>query len=285
MNIFFTFCFDIGRISKDILLIALKSLIKSLNYFENNYKLYIFTNIQDINVYINFENIIIINETLDNIQSFYREKWLNLSFYKFTKYKELVNQLKEYPIWIDCDTLVCRNIDHLKTYSNFFIQQGSNDITPMMILKDVSIETNKYIQGDIWKLDSNLINKFTKQWDELIIKPQYDFQGLVNYMYHYKGINNEINIIGKDIDKNTINGLQIYNQDKLIHPDIQILKSNMCFIDNKIIHLQTFKEVQFMSFTFYILSDFIKNNYFELFTDKDIRYFLRYCGLINTLQS
>ena len=61
-NIFMTFCFDIERIRRDILIKAAIALYRSLVYFKNNFELHIYTNIDELTKYFeNDTNIKIIN--------------------------------------------------------------------------------------------------------------------------------------------------------------------------------------------------------------------------------
>jgi hypothetical protein len=140
----------------------------------------------------------------------------------FCVYKELLEKYGKSPIWIDLDTIVCRNIDHLTTYDNFFIKQGTEDTKPFAIIPNLEIESNKYIQGNIWKLDPILYNELIAVGDSMPIKPNYDTQGLFNYAYHFKEFNSKMKILGEDIDTNTINGLDYVDHIILKHHKIDI---------------------------------------------------------------
>lgn len=281
MNIFYSFCFDIRRIDKTILVKAYTGLIKSLDYFNNNYKFIVYTNfaIPAIN-----DNIEIIQYDIKNIKSIYTNTdsntWYNMSFHKLIIYKELLEKYGKSPIWIDLDTIICRNIDHLATYDNFFIKQGTTDKRPFAIIPNLEIESNKYIQGNIWKIDPTLYNELIAVWDSMPIKPNYDTQGLFNYAYHFKGFNSKMNILGENIDTNTINGLEYVDHITLKHPVISEIKHKLVLQDSKIIHTVLHKEMQFMTFTFYTLRSFIIFNQFAQFNNPALVNFFRYCGFI-----
>ena len=281
MNIFYSFCFDIRRIHKSILIQAYTGLIKSLDYFNNNYKFIIYTN---FNIPLINDKIEIINYNITNIKSVYNNTdsnaWYNMSFHKLIIYKELLEKYGKSPIWIDLDTIICRNIDHLENYDNFFIKQGTEDTRQFAIVNNLHIESNKYIQGNIWKLDPTLYNELIELWDSMPVKPHYDTQGLFNFAYHFKGFNSKMKIVGEDIDCNTINGLEYVDPITLKHPEISLIKNKIIFNDSKIMHTILHKEMQFMTFTFYTLRRFIQLNQFAQFNDPAIVKFFTDCGFI-----
>jgi hypothetical protein len=280
-NIFITFCFDIGRIKRHILIKTTAALYRSLVYFKNNFQLHIYTNIDTLDGYFtNNTNINIIHHDINKIDNYYNNIWLNLSFYKVAIYKNLLIDTGITPIWIDLDTIVCGNIDHLSKYDNFVVIQGTQDTKLEKVHEDKNIEANKYIQGNIWKINKKLLDELLELWSSLTIKPKYDFQGLLNLAYYFKNFSTKMNILGIDIDKNTINGLEIYNNSKVVHCDLYSLRSALIMNDTYIMDIRTFRRINFMSFTFYELQDAIINNKFNTFTDKNIRDFYTYCGLI-----
>jgi hypothetical protein len=280
-NIFLTFCFDIGRIKRDILIKTAVALYKSLVYFKNDFVLYIYTNIDTLDGYfINNTNIKIIKHDINKIDNYYNCIWLNLSFYKAVIYKTLLIDIEITPIWIDLDTIVCGNINHLSEYDNFFVIQGTQDTKLEKVHEDKKIEANKYIQGNIWKINKDLLGELLELWNSLTVKPKYDFQGLLNFAYYFNNYYTKMNILGHDIDKKSINSLEIYNNSKVVHCDINNIKSNLMMNDTHIMDIRTFRRINFMSFTFYELQDAITNNNFNKFTDKNIRDFFMYCGLI-----
>ena len=230
------------------------------------------------------ENIEIIQYDIKNIKSIYTNTdanaWFNMSFHKLVIYKELLEKYGTSPIWIDLDTIICRNIDHLATYNNFFIKQGTTDTRPFAIFTNLEIESNKYIQGNIWKLDPTLYTELIALWDSMPIKPNYDTQGLFNYAYHFKGFNSQMKILGEDVDLNTINGLDYVDHIILKHPEISEIKHKLVLQDSKIMHTILHKEMQFMTFTFLTLRRFIALNQFAQFNDSALVDFFRYCEFI-----
>jgi hypothetical protein len=279
MNIFFTFCFDIGKINRQVLIKSAKGLVNSLNFFNNNYKLYIYTNVDELFNCINNENIVIIKYSLNSIAKIYNNMWFDLSFHKLHIANELCNATTS-PIWIDLDTIVCKNVDHLVNYPSFFVMQGSNDLRPFHITNGLSVPHNIYIQGNIWKMNQCLLDKLMAILKGIPTRIEYDSQGLFNYAYHFEGLQSEMLIMGKDIDVNTINGLNITedNTELLKHPEINLLKNKLIMQNNLIINTETNKTVQFFSFTFDALQRFILNNSFSQFTDEGVRNFFISCG-------
>ena len=277
MNIFFTFLFDIKRISVPNMVHALTSLVKSLDYFKNSYELHVYTNVP-----IRFDNpnIKIIKYELSDIIKYYNNVWHDISFHKLSTAKTFTEKGIS-PIWIDLDTIVCRNVDHLSDYNNFFVKQGgSMDTKIFNILPGLGVENKDYIQGNIWKINPALLNLLMELWDSLTTKPEYDTQGLFNYAYHFKDMKSNMLILGEDVDHNTINGLDIVNDKIVTHPTISLLKDNLVMRDGKIISLNSNKEIQFFSFTFLTLVDFFSRNLFAQFSDPGIRDFFKSCGYI-----
>jgi hypothetical protein len=284
INIFITFLYYINKIDVDIMIRSLEALIKSLNYFNNKYKLYVFTNISDLHNHINDnikEHIEINVRQISDMTNYYNNIWLNLSFYKIIIYKEIMNAINVTPIWIDLDTIICRNIDHLVNYNNFFIIHGSKDKRQFGITNTLSVPISEYIQGNIWKINKTLLNKLLYIWDNLTIKPYYDFQGLLNLSYHYiKDFKNEMIILGRDVDIDTINGLELYNREIINEPITTHIKYRLKMINNNIIDTYDYKYIQFMSFTFNRLSEWLKNNNLIEIEDNNIIDFFKYCNLI-----
>ena len=79
----------------------------------------------------------------------------------------------------------------------------------------------------------------------------------------------------RDLDKNTINGLNITRSDIISHPSFEKLKDTL-YMENDVIKSTIYKDyiVQFLSFTFYNLDESLKSNKFVLFKDHNIKNFL-----------
>lgn len=285
MNEFITFCFDIGRIEPHILLQSAIGLVRSLDYFQNKYTLYMYTNINEMNATELASNpsVKIILTSLTTKHE-YNDAWLDLSAYKFTIVKRHVN-VGQHPIWIDLDTIVCRNIDHLVNYDNFFIMQGTEDTRPFYLFAskpDLFVENKHYIQGNIWKLNKELVDYFDTLWNEMTEKPLFDLQGMFNVAYHLKGMNSCMNILGGSLDPDTVNGLDVVDIVHLKHPSIELLKNNIITVDGSFIQKQSGRKVQFFTFTFYTLREFITNNLFSQFEDEYFKEFLQSCKYIDS---
>lgn len=275
MNTFFTFLLDINRHSTLYMLRALQCLIKSLDYFNNTYELLVYTN---VDFTIDNPRVKIVALDMNTITHYYGDMWNNISYHKLVIAQTLTEQGIA-PIWLDLDTIVCRNINHLSEYKNFIVKQGGLlDERPFHIFPNISIKQSKYIQGNIWKVDSSLLTKLMNLWNSLDIKPDYDSQGLFNYAYYFKDMNGDMLSLGEDVDVGTINGLDIVNDNYVIHPEIIYLKDNLVMRDGKIMSISSGKEIQFFSFTFNTLIQFFDYNQFTQFTDPTIVEFFKSCG-------
>lgn len=284
-NNFFTFAMDINHISRQYLIKAVINLVNSLDYFKNNYELLVYTNIQELKKFIHpcvsYKDL-----STDSVKNYYTEgylfHWINLSFHKLIIADEITTQDNSY-IWIDLDTIICRNLDHLINYKSFFIMQETEDNTPCDVIKNVyTVPSKNYIQGNIWKLDRSLLTDALKLWNTLQSKPDYDGQGLFNLMYHFFNYNTRMLILGRDIDVGTINGLEVQNSKIIKHDGEQDLWDNLFMTDNqKIIDKRSNKQVQFFSFTFVVYQTYLRENRFALFKDEKIKLFYKHCGYIN----
>lgn len=275
MNTFFTFLLDINRHSTHNMIRALNCLVKSLDYFNNKYELLVYTN---VGFTIDNPRVKLIAIDMNTITQYYGDMWFNISYHKLVIAQALTEKGLS-PVWLDIDTIVCRNIDHLSGYTNFFVKQGGPlDNRPFPILPNISVEQYKYIQGNIWKVDSSLLTKLMNLWNSLDIKPEYDSQGLFNYAYYFKDMNGDMLSLGEDVDVGTINGLDIVNDNVVMHPEIIYLKDNLVMRDGKIMSISSGKEIQFFSFTFNSLIHFFDHNQFTQFTDPTIVEFFKSCG-------
>jgi hypothetical protein len=282
-NHFVTFCFNIGRIESEYLIRAAVGLVRSLDHFKNSYTLTIYTNIPELHdtELTSHSSVVLVNSNLDKIVRFYKDFWLNLSCHKFTVIKEHL-QSGFAPIWIDLDTIVCKNLNHLTKYDNFFIMHGTNDERPFYLFesrKDLFVKNKDYIQGNIWKLTNELASYFTTLWESFVEKPAFDLQGMYNFAYHLKGMNATMRILGKDFDTDTVNGIDIVNTEKIYSPTIDLLKDSIISdVDGNIIQKSTGKKVQFFTFTFFTLKEFLKHGQFAMFHDEYVKNFFKTCN-------
>ena len=288
MNTFISFCLDIKRIKKETLLRALECLIRSLDFFNNTYKLIVYTNMDMVrqNPFISIHACVtIVDLNLNDVTDYYfyvndSPIWHNISFHKLVVCRNYAVKNNVSPIWIDLDTIVCRNIDHLSNYPNFFITQGSNQNNLVDITSTLSVPINKMIQGNIWKVDADLYKRLFLLWDTIKKKPAYDSQSLFTIGYYQEKY--DMNLLN-DLDIDTINGLDICSPDPNIlrHPRIDFLKDNIKMNeDSSIIHVSSGRIVQFFSFTFYTLEAFLNANSFDKFTCPYLKNFFNECGYI-----
>ena len=266
MNIF-TFCVFINRHSKNELINVLNLFITSLDLEVKKYKLIIYTNfIENIN-----NNNIELRQYYDNSEkNRYNNNWLNLSYNKINIYKDLYDEFKCDFLWIDIDTIITYDISYLNNIDNIFLEQGGNCSIKKPIFENSceNIESRKYIQGNIWKLNIDLYNDLMiciNKLDKLNLVLRYDLQDLFNYyiyFYDNKKFKN-INIYGNNCFKNTLNGLAQWNINEMKHPYLEGLEK-MYFKDNILrTRENTLKEIHFVTFTFYTFNNLYNTNIFK----------------------
>ena len=254
----YTFCVYIEKHSKTELINVLKILIHSLDK-TNEYQLHIFTN---FNININRPNIVL-HEYFDNNVSIYQDKWLNLSFNKIYIYKYLFDKYKIDFLWIDLDTIVITDLHYLNNIRSYFIDCGGRGESLQNLFinnNSYKIPGNRWIQGNIWKLNIDLYNKLMKIYNDirennLILN--YDLQSLFTYYFYFildgnekTLLNNDIYIIGRNYQLNVLNGLHMWSYDGDKHANLNGL--NNLYYENKLLKSNFFpnKEIHIVSFTF-----------------------------------
>jgi hypothetical protein len=251
----FTFCVQIGKHRNDELLRVLNLLIDSLNK-TNVYTLHIFSN------FINNsdKSNIVIHKYFDNNKNIYSNNWLNLSFNKISIYKYLYDKYNIDFIWIDLDTIVTANISYINNLPSYFIDCGGLNEDPHLLINNIYIPRNKWIQGNIWKLNINLYHILINIYIEFSkknMKFNYDLQSLFTYYFYYvldgsdkMLLNNGIYIIGRNIKKEVLNGLALWHPDGNTHATLYGL--NNLYYDNNSLKSKFYpdKEIHMISFTF-----------------------------------
>ena len=238
----------------------------------NSYKLHIFTNFQ---ININKKNITI-HKYIDNSVNIYNDNWLNLSFNKINIYKYLYDNYNIDFIWIDLDTIVTYDLSYLNNLSNFFIDCAGVNKDPHLLIDNKFIPRNKWIQGNIWKLNIELYNVLMNvyiKFKNKNMKFEYDLQSLFTYYFYFildgsekTLLDNNIYIIGRNIKKNILNGLSVWDPIGNTHANINGL--NNLYYENQILKSKFYpnKEIHIVSFTFYTLKHLYNSNKFkELF--------------------
>lgn len=216
----FTFCVDIDHHNFNDLVKILKLFIKSLKRNKNVFELHIFTNrVIDIK-----EPNIIFHNYFNETNNEFTSVFYNLSFNKLYLFKYLYEKFNKNFIWMDLDTIITGNIQYLENYDNFFVENGGSCTDPWYIfrnkeLNNFNVPTNQYIQGNIWKINNNIYNKLMIIYNKIIkekLKLRYDTQDLFNY-YIFKELNgkideNQINILGRNINKNKMYGMAVWSK-------------------------------------------------------------------------
>ena len=260
--ILFTFCVDISKYSQEDLTRVANILIRSLNQSKTNLKRFIVFSNFDLQIN-NCPDYVEIRPFKQLISEIYEsDKWMNLSLNKLPYYGNLMEEFAEAPIWIDLDTLVCCDISHLSEFENFFIQIGTKDNKMMSILRDSGdfmVRRNEYLQGNIFKLNNEILEAtytYVNQFKDSII---YDHQGAFNLVYHFSKNHSEMQILGKDIDLDSINSFRAWNVEVGEHPN-ETNANNLWLDQDGRIHskLHPNKRLQFISFTFRTMLKFLE---------------------------
>lgn len=265
----FTFCVLFGKESKNELLNALYLLIYSLEKY-NNYELHVFTNFAiDINI---SNNNIKLCEYFNNDKIYFSSKWFNLSFNKLNIYKYLYDKYQINFLWIDLDTIVTNNIEYINDVECYFVENGgtTTELNDLFTNKKVYVPRNRYIQGNVWKLNINLYNDLMTTFKEIYNNNwnlRYDGQDLFNYHIYYK-LNgkldeNNIYIAGLNYKSETLNGLCVWSGLGNTHATIEGL-NNMYYEDDKLVSkFYPDKEIHIVSFTFNTLKQLYNTKKFQ----------------------
>ena len=252
-------------------------LLGSIHKNIKNYKLLCFTNfkIENIPKHYNIEY----REYYDkNKIKLYDDKWLNLSFNKINIYKDLFDEFKKDFIWIDLDTIICKDISYIVDLKNVFIENGGICTDKNVLFSNnnkIIVPRNRYILGNFWKLSIDLYNDLIKTLNKLIenkLSLRYDLQDLFTYYIYIKnnGKLNDINILGYNIQQNSINGLCVWSKIGNTHATVDGLDN--LYNDDNILKSKFYpdKEIHILSFTFITLKKLYNTKKFnELFTYKD----------------
>lgn len=260
MLYFYTFCVNIGRHSRQELVNSFKYLIKSLNKKIKEYQIICYTNFKLRSI---LYKDVIFRDYYSRHKDF-SNNWHNLSFNKIHVYKDLRDEFNIDYIWIDLDTLIVSDISYINNYSNIFLEIGGNCVSPNRIFENskIIIPRNRYIQGNVWKLDIDLYKDLMKVYS--IIKQKKlqlrcDGQDLFTYyIYVYKDENKiKTNILGNNVLPETINGLGMFADNTRTQGKIEEI-NNLYLKDNKLkSKYYPDKDIHIVSFVFRR----VKNNY------------------------
>ena len=263
MLLLYTFCCDIGRHSKINLIRCQKLLIDSIHKHIPNYKLLCFTNFKNIlSNKISKKYNIEYRKYYDKQKiKLYKDKWRNLSFNKINIYKDLFDEFNKDFCWIDLDTIICKDISYINDLSNIFIENGGKCLKENKLFlnnSSITVPRNRYIQGNFWKLNINLYNDLIKTLYFIVNKKlqlRFDLQDLFTFYIYIKNKGNteNINILGNNVEKDSINGLSVWAKSGKDHPSVSGL--NNLYFDNNVLKSKFYptKNIHILSFTFYKL--------------------------------
>ena len=132
---------------------------------------------------------------------------------------------------MDLDTIIVSNLEYINDLKSYFIDCGgnSNDIHQLIEgSNEVCIPRNKWIQGNIWKINLTLYDKFMEIQENIVKQNKrfnYDLQSLFTYYFYYilggdvtTWNNEEIYIVGRNCRNNVLNGLCIWSKFGNTHP-------------------------------------------------------------------
>lgn len=264
----YTFCIDIGRISKQDLKNVFMIFYNSIKRNHNLYNIQVFTN---LSLEMNDPNVVFINYDeackLQNKSDIYDDKWLNMSFNKIYMYKYLRDKHNIDYIWMDLDTIVVANLEYINDLNSYFIDCGGDSKDPHELIegeRETIIPRNKWIQGNIWKINIQLYEIFMKLNSEMIKQNKrfnYDLQSLFTYYFYYKldgnmttWLNNDIYVVGRNCKMNVLNGLCIWAKQGNTHANLSGLQ-NLYYDDKKRLCSKYYPNyiIEIVSFTFYTL--------------------------------
>ena len=273
MLLFYTFCCDIDIHSKSDLIKVLNILMNSIHKYISNYKLLCFTNFKnELSKNTNKKYNIEFREYYDKEEfKLYSSKWLNLSFNKINIYKDLHDEFNRDFCWIDLDTIICQDISYINNLSNVFIENGGIPTCKNELFSNnssITVPRNMYIQGNFWKLNMKLYKNLMNTLVSLINKNlilRYDLQDLFNYYIYIEnnGEYKDINILGNNIKKDSINGLAIWS----INGNTHATESGMnnLYLDNNMLKSVFYpdKSIHILSFTFMTLKQLFNSEKFK----------------------
>jgi hypothetical protein len=255
---FYTFCVDISRVSKEELQRCLIILAKSIATNISNHRIICYTNFKIETEKIKDFNIEIRKYYDKSAKTLYKDSWLNLSFNKINIYKDLYDEFGIDFIWVDLDTIISSDISYINDLSNCFIENGGIPEKPnkLFINNDkITVPRNKYIQGNLWKLNIDLYNQLFLTLNTINkkgLKLRFDLQDLFSYYIYIenKGDLKDIFILGNNFQQNTINGLSIWDKKGTAHANLAGL--NNLYYENTILRSKFYenKEIHIVSFTF-----------------------------------
>ena len=263
MFLLFTFCCDIGKHTRPNLIKVFNLLLNSIHTNIESYKLICFTNFKnELTKNISKKYNIEFREYYDKEEiKLYQSVFYNLSFNKVNIYKDLYDEFNKDFCWIDLDTIICRDISYINDLSNVFLEIGG-DLSNNKILfsndKTITVPRKNYIQGNFWKININLYNNLMITLDELKkknLKLRLDLQDLFNYFIYIKN-NGEynkfnINILGNNIMKDSINGIALWCRHK---PNNRARWSGLknLYLENNVLKTKLYpdKNIHILSFTF-----------------------------------
>lgn len=193
----------------------------------------------------------------DTADKMYLDPWHNLSFNKINIYKDLLDETEIDFLWLDLDTYVAGDVTYINNMSSCFVEHGGSVEKPWPLFsnsKQYFVPTNRYIQGNIWKLNGKLYDSLMSTHQTLKamnLHLRYDLQDLYNYYFYYE-LNGDVsstNILGLNSKPDTLNGLGVWDKKRSIGPS-EWSVAQLYYDKNKNLRTKLFpeKHIHFVSF-------------------------------------
>jgi hypothetical protein len=266
--IIYTFCVDVGRFPISTLIEALNIWLNSIMRSGTNAKkIIVYSNLKIVPrnaphppEFIEIREFIESEEFLEQMSNNPKMgSWASLICHKFYYWEKIYDEEGKFPTWIDLDTFVCGDLSAIDDYDNFFTALGSNDDRIMYLTKDSSdhpVKRCDYLNGGVFKFNSGLHRAATNtlmRYGEILKLPEQD---AINYIYHFEGMS--MNILGRDIDRDSVNSFEAWNTDIAEHINCENCK-HLLVNEEGILRsdLHEHRKVNFIQFTFKRFNEFL----------------------------
>lgn len=178
MLTFVTMAMDIGKHTRTELRAVFRLMFNSLRLHHREFRLICYTNIRtELGAApgVTFEAL-----EEGELDGMYANRWLNLSFNR----RSLVSRhLEDRPIWIDLDTVVCRNLGAVDPFANFVVRYNL-PVDCKLDYQGHRIAGRNYMLGHFWRLDRKLNEALDSiQRDGRAAPPPHDIQDYFSVLH------------------------------------------------------------------------------------------------------
>ena len=184
---------DIGRIHPLVIRKTFELFYNSIARHNTDFQIFLYTNLP--HAWFAREQVRIFDSSENDFLKLYPDRpWFNLTFHRFHLLKKHLER-GDNPIWIDLDTIIAGNIEHLASYPNLFIKYGFGE-TPSVLNSKLSLPQKEWIHGHLFKIDHKIVSMIEQLLDQdKDDLPQYElmsFFTLLQYRHpeHFIILNN-----------------------------------------------------------------------------------------------